>query len=333
MRDISTINLRSTDAAWNLAAEQFVFDSLPRDRSYFMLWQNRRAVIIGKHQDTLAEINLPFVRERGIQVVRRLSGGGAVYHDLGNLNYSLITDAGSTDTLNMSLFCQPVLAVLRDLGVPVELTGRNDMTVDGRKFSGSAQYLRHGRILHHGTLLFDADLAAVQQALRVDPEKIRSKGLPSVRSRVTNLRPYLPEGMDLERFRARLLEQLRRENPGEAREFSPAEMEEVHALAESRYRRWDWNFGASPPCSLIRRRRFEGCGTVEARIQVEHGRIAALGFVGDFFSAQEPEALEERLKGLPLERDEIAAALQGLDAGRYFMGLGTAQLIGLLCEG
>ena len=168
------LDLHTTDAAWNLAAEQYVFESLPRDRSYFMLWQNRSAVIVGKHQDTLAEINRPYVEAHGIQVIRRPSGGGAVYHDLGNLNYTIITDSGSTDRLDLSLFCQPVLRVLRALGVPAELTGRNDLTVEGRKFSGSAQYLRQGRILHHGTLLFDSDLGAVQQALRVDPEKIRS---------------------------------------------------------------------------------------------------------------------------------------------------------------
>ena len=211
MTALSYLLPEGTDAPRNLASEQYVFDALPRDRSYFLLWQNRSAVIIGKHQDTLAEINRPFVEQRGIQVVRRLSGGGAVYHDLGNLNYTIITDAGSTEKLDMRLFCQPVLRLLRKLGVPAELTGRNDMTVDGQKFSGSAQYLRQGRILHHGTLLFDSDLSTVQQALRVDPDKIRSKGLASVRSRVTNLKPWLPAGMDLPRFRAALLEEILRD--------------------------------------------------------------------------------------------------------------------------
>ena len=139
-----------------------------------MLWQNRSAVIIGKYQNALAEIDLPYVEQNGIQVVRRLSGGGAVYHDLGNLNYTYITDAEDTTRLDLQLFCQPVLRTLRAMGVPAELNGRNDMSIQGRKFSGNAQYMRHGRVMHHGTLLFDSDLSAVGRALRVDPEKIRT---------------------------------------------------------------------------------------------------------------------------------------------------------------
>ena len=330
MTALSYLLPEGTDAPRNLASEQYVFDALSRDRSYFLLWQNRSAVIIGKHQDTLAEINRPFVEQRGIQVVRRLSGGGAVYHDLGNLNYTIITDAGSTEKLDMRLFCQPVLRLLRKLGVPAELTGRNDMTVDGQKFSGSAQYLRQGRILHHGTLLFDSDLSTVQQALRVDPDKIRSKGLASVRSRVTNLKPWLPAGMDLPRFRAALLEEILRDQPGEAYDFSAAQRQEIEALCESRYRSWDWNVGSSPACSLVRRRRFEGCGSVEARMQVEHGRMTALVFHGDFFRAREPEELAERLLGLPPEREPLTAALEGLDVSRFFLGLDKEQLIELL---
>ena len=326
------LDLDTTDAAWNLAAEQYVFEALPRDRSYFMLWQNRSAVIIGKHQDTLAEINRPYVEAQGIQVIRRPSGGGAVYHDLGNLNYTIITDAGSTERLDLSLFCQPVLRVLREMGVPAELTGRNDMTVEGMKFSGSAQYLRHGRIQHHGTLLFDSDLSVVQQALRVDPEKIRSKGLQSVRSRVTNLKPWLPEGLSLPQFRRRLLEEILRRTPGEPYVFTEEDLRGIELLAESRYRSWDWNVGVSPACSRVLKRRFEGCGSLEVRMEVEHGRITALSFVGDFFSLEEPEELSRRLLGLPPERAPLSQALAGLDASRWFMGLQTEQLIQLLCE-
>ncbi len=333
MQQLSYIDMSTTDAAWNLAAEQYVFDALPRDRSYFLLWQNRSAVIIGKHQDALAEINRPFVEEHGIQVIRRPSGGGAVYHDLGNLNYTVITDSDGATALDMSRFCQPVLRVLQSLGVPAELTGRNDMTVEGKKFSGSAQVLRQGRVQHHGTLLFDSDLDAVQQALRVDPEKIRSKGLASVRSRVTNLRPYLPEGYTLPLFRQTLLREFLRQNPGEPYSFSPADLTGIEALANTRYRSWEWNYGASPAGSRILRRRFPGCGTVEARLRLTHGRIAALQFVGDFFSVREPEELAAHLLGQPLERAALAAALKGLDVSRYFLGLETEQLLQLLCEG
>ena len=158
---LSYLNLYTTDPAWNLAAEQYVFDRLPRDRTYFMLWQNDNAIIIGKHQNTAAEINEQFVRENGVRVVRRLSGGGAVYHDMGNLNFTFIADAGDMESINFRLFCRPVVAALAKIGVTAEINGRNDMTIDGQKFSGNSQYLKEGRVMHHGTIMFDSNLDLV----------------------------------------------------------------------------------------------------------------------------------------------------------------------------
>ena len=332
MPELAFLDLSTTDAAFNLAAEQHVFDALPRDRSWCLLWQNRSAVVIGKYQNTLAEIDLPFVEQAGIQVVRRLSGGGAVYHDLGNLNFSFITDAGDTETLDMKLFCAPVVRTLAALGVRAEVNGRNDLTIEGRKFSGNAQYLRGGRILHHGTLLFDSDLSVVTRALRVDEEKIRAKGLRSVRSRVTNIRPHLREDISLAEFRALLLENILRESPGEAYRFTAEDLAAIETLRRERYANWDWNFGASPACTLLRRRRFEGCGTVEAHIDVEHGRIRSLCFLGDFFSAAEPEELAARFTGLRPEREDYAAALADTEVSRYMIGLDRESLLSLLCE-
>ena len=332
MPELAFLDLYTTDAAFNLAAEQYVFDALPRDRAYCLLWQNRSAVVIGKYQNTLAEINLPFVEENGIQVVRRLSGGGAVYHDLGNLNYSFIADAGDTGTLDFQLFCAPVVRTLAALGVQAEVNGRNDITIEGRKFSGNAQYLRGGRILHHGTLLFDSDLSVVARALQVDEEKIRAKGLRSVRSRVTNIRPQLPEDIPLPVFRKCLLENILRENPGEEYRFTEADLAAIEELRQSRYARWDWNFGASPPCTLLKRRRFEGCGTVEAHIAVEHGHIESLRFMGDFFSAAEPEELAARFTGLRPERADYAAVLADVPVSRFFLGLDRESLLSLLSD-
>ena len=332
MPELAFLDLYTTDAAFNLAAEQYVFDVLPRDRAYCLLWQNRSAVVIGKYQNTLAEINLPFVEKQGIQVVRRLSGGGAVYHDLGNLNFSFITDVGETEKLDMKLFCAPVVRTLAALGIEAAVNGRNDITIEGQKFSGNAQYLRGGRILHHGTLLFDSDLSVVTQALRVDEEKIRAKGLRSVRSRVTNIRPHLPEDISLPVFRERLLAEILRENSGTAYRFTAEDLAAIEALRQNRYARWDWNFGASPPCTLLKRRRFEGCGTVEAHIAVEHGRIQSLRFLGDFFSAAEPEELAARFTGLRPEREDYAAVLADTDVSHYFLGLDREGLLSLMSE-
>ena len=190
---LSYLDLMTTDPSYNLAMEQYVFDCLPRDRMYFMLWQNDNAIIVGKYQNTIAEINEETVRERGIRVVRRLSGGGAVYHDMGNLNFTFITDVGESNALDLKLFCEPVVRTLATLGVKAEVNGRNDITIDGKKFSGNSQYIRQGRVMHHGTIMFDSDLSVVGEALRVDPTKIQTKGIRSVRSRVTNVAEH-PEG-------------------------------------------------------------------------------------------------------------------------------------------
>ncbi len=331
--DMTFLDIHTTDPAFNLALEQYVFDRMPRSRGYFLLWQNDNAVIVGRHQNTLAEINEDYVRERGIRVVRRLSGGGAVYHDLGNLNFTYIVDASQGARLDLRLFCQPVAQALRALGADAQVNGRNDITIDGKKFSGNAQYVREGRIMHHGTIMFDCDLAVVGQALRVDTEKIAAKGVKSVRSRVTNVRPYLARDVSLADFKARLVEQMFQGQQMERYELTAADVAAVEELRRKRYATWEWNYGASPTCAILRRRRMEGCGTVEARLQVEGGRITGARFYGDFFSTVEPEELAKRLVGLrPLEED-FTRALAGVDAGRYFTGLSTGQLVELLSRG
>ena len=200
----------STDPFYNLALEEYLFDCLPRTAEYFMLWQNDNAVIVGKHQNTVEEINLPYIEEKQIKVVRRLSGGGAVYHDLGNLNYTFIRDADAQ--LDLAAFCVPVVRVLSEMGVDARLSGRNDITLDGKKFSGNAQYLREKRVMHHGTLMFDSDLAVLAQALNVSSDKIESKGIKSVRSRVTNIREHLKQDMTMEAFKRVLRQSMIREN-------------------------------------------------------------------------------------------------------------------------
>ena len=193
----------STDPRFNLALEQYIFDQMPRNRSYLMLWRNDRTIVVGKHQDTFAEINADYVRANQIQVVRRLSGGGAVYHDLGNVNFTFIADHTGSD-FDFSTFCRPVIWALESLGVPAELNGRNDMTIRGRKFSGNSQYVKEGRVMHHGTLLYDSDLSVVSSALAPSRDKLTPKGLPSVRSRVTNIKPYMHQPMPTESFMERL---------------------------------------------------------------------------------------------------------------------------------
>ena len=321
MKNTVYIDVKSTDPAYNLALEQYVFDRLPRDRRYFLFWQNDKTVVIGKHQNALAEINEEYVRSKGIKVARRLSGGGAVYHDLGNLNFTWIADAEADNSIDLKRFCQPVADSLRSLGADAEVDGRNDILISGQKVSGSAQYVRGGRVMHHGTLLFDSDLSVLGKALKVDPEKIRAKGVQSVRSRVTTIRPHLRRDISLETFKKQLLRQLFPDGV-EQQVLTPEDLAEVEMLQTQRYDTWDWNYGASPPCDLIRRIRIEGCGTIEAHIRLANGRIADICFRGDFFGIKDPQVLAERLKGLRLTGEDLQPVLETENLADYFSGVG-----------
>ena len=269
------------------------------------------------------------MKERGIKVVRRLSGGGAVYHDLGNLNYTIIADARD-DSLDFGRFCDMVIRALAKAGVQAERNGRNDMTIDGKKFSGNAQYVRNGRIMHHGTILFDSDMSVLAGALQVDPAKIQAKGIKSVRSRVTNVRPCLPRDLTLGQFRAFLLESILEEFPGEAYELTPEDLAAIAASKAQRYDTWEWNFGASPACTVAKKQRFEGCGSVEAYISLDKGCIKEITFRGDFFAAEDAASLAECLVGCPLEENALASLLANIDISRYFMGLDTGSFLRLL---
>lgn len=326
---LNYLDLTTTDPAWNLAVEEYVFDCLPKDRMYVMLWQNDHAIIIGKHQNTLAEINERYVKEQGIRVVRRLSGGGAVYHDMGNLNFTVIADAEG-DALDFGRFCDIVIRALDRVGIPAERNGRNDMTIDGKKFSGNAQYIRSGRVMHHGTILFDSNSAILASALQVDPLKIQAKGIKSVRSRVTNVRPYLPQDMPLRQFRKILLQSILEQFPGEPYMLTDADKAAIQGIKEKRYDTWDWNFGHSPACTAHRRQRIEGCGTVEAYIDMDKGCIRSISFRGDFFAAEDPAQLAAILAGCPMEEAALTKRLQTLDISRYFMGLDADTFVHLL---
>ena len=325
------LNLTTTDPAFNLAVEEYVFNYLPKDRMYVMLWQNDNAIIIGKNQNTLAEINEAYVKEQGIRVVRRLSGGGAVYHDMGNLNFTVIADAQG-ESLDFGRFCALVVKALQRVGVKAEINGRNDMTIEGRKFSGNAQYLRQGRVMHHGTILFDSDTSVLASALQVDESKIQAKGVKSVRSRVTNVRPCLPEDMTLPQFRQVLLDTILAETPGVEYVLTKQDLEIVEKLKKERYDTWEWNYGHNPACTLHKKARVEGSGTVEAFITLREGKISQITFRGDFFGVQDPEQLGELLIGCRPDRASLEEKLSETDVSRYFMGLNKTDLVGILAD-
>ena len=319
----------STNPYYNLALEEYVFTQLPRENEYFMLWQNDNAVIVGKNQNTIEEVNVPYTEEQGVKVVRRLSGGGAVYHDLGNLNYTFIRNAAKSAKVDLAAFCIPVVKSLKHMNVDAEISGRNDILIEGKKFSGNAQYVKANRVMHHGTLLFDSDLSIVSKALKVSKDKIESKGVKSVRSRVTNIRPHLSEDMETSRFLEVLREFMTREHDLKPYTLTAEDREKILEL-QARYESWEWNFGRSPAHSIRKERRVEGCGKIQVFLEVKKGILIAFAIRGDYFGTDDLAPLEDALKGCPLREDSLARVLKDLDMDYFFKNLTTEEFIRIL---
>ena len=328
MKKTKILVLKTTDPAYNLAAEQYIFDVLSEEHDFIMLWQNDRSVIIGKYQNTLAEINRAFLDENGIKVVRRLSGGGAVYHDLGNLNFTFITHKPEDQPVTMRTFCLPIVDALASIGVKAELNGRNDITVEGKKISGNSQYVRNGKIMHHGTLLFNSDLDTMEKALSVDPDKMEAKGIRSVRSRVTNISRY--SSVSPESFVDILQKHFEEEKQAEEYTLSETDTESIRKIAASRYDTWEWNYGRSKECTLLQKGRVEGCGTIEIRICLEGSRIESLSFSGDFLALSELDPLENIFSGREPSEKDYRELLNGIDVSAYIRGLKNEELLRIL---
>lgn len=314
----------STDPCYNLAFEEYVLRNR-KEGSCLILWQNANAVIIGINQNTEEEINRDFVEKHGIKVVRRMTGGGAVYHDLGNLNYSFITDAGDSETITMKRFTEPVVAALRGLGLNAEASGRNDILVSGRKVSGTAQSIIDGRILHHGTLLFDSDPDMVAGALNADKEKFRSKSTKSVRSRIGNIRSFLSEDMDIGAFRE-YLKSFLLSGGFEEDELTDDELKKVGNLRKAKYLTWEWNFGHSPKYDIVSKKRWPG-GSLEARVSVKEGLIADIKFYGDFMALKPMDAVIGLLTGCPYDPEEVRKRLKTDDIPSHFGMIDADEII------
>ena len=297
------IDSPSNNAYFNIASEEYLLHRFPEE-DLFLLYVNAPSIIVGKFQNTLAEINLDYVREKDIKVVRRMSGGGTVYHDLGNLNFSFHTLLGQNDFGDFSFFTRPVLNMLNGLGVPAILQGRNDLLVDGKKFSGNAKLARHGKMIQHGTILLDSEMEVLGEALKVNPLKFIDKAIKSNRSRVTNLISYLPKETTTIDLKKMLTEEIMKNNPAAERyELTEEDLQSIQQLMDEKYETWDWNFGFSPNYNFQKAIKVPA-GFIEVHLDVVHGIIEKAKIFGDFFASKPIEELEEQLLG---QKHEVAA--------------------------
>lgn len=320
-----------TDPRINLAIEEYVLKNMDIEKDdYLLFYINQPSIIIGKNQNTIEEINTDYVEENGIIVVRRLSGGGAVYHDLNNLNFSFLTKDDGNSFSNYKKFTQPVVDALAKLGVNSELSGRNDILAEGKKVSGNAQYSTRGRMFSHGTLMFDLDIDAVVNSLKVKQDKIESKGIKSVRSRVANIIDFLPEKITVEEFRMEILKSIfGGEENIKYYELTEEDWKKIHEISESRYQLWEWNYGKSPRFNIQKTKRFPS-GSLDIRLDVNKGVIEEATIFGDFFGIGDVDEVAQLLIGTKYERGAIAEKLKYIEIPTYFGGVSEEDFLQLI---
>ena len=301
-----------------------------------LFYINEPSIIIGRNQNTIEEINREYVEEHGIHVVRRLSGGGAVYHDFGNLNFSFIMPDDGDSFRDFAKVTKPIIQALHGLGISgAELKGRNDLVIDGLKFSGNAMYATNGRMFAHGTIMFDSDIDEVVNALKVKKEKIESKGIKSIRSRVTNIKPFLPEekqGMTTEEFREDILLKIFGVSSVEdvkTYELTEKDWEKINQISEQHYRNWDWNYGKSPDFNFSRQKRFS-IGSIEVHLNVSEGIIGDVKIFGDFFGLGDIKDVEQVLTGIKYDKATLQEAVETIDIKKYFGAIEAQDLLELL---
>ena len=316
---------------YNLALEEYVLKNL--DGEYFFLWQNEPTIVIGKHQNTISEINLDYVEKKGIHVVRRMSGGGAVYHDLGNINFSFIQEKKDLADFDFSFFTRPIVDLLGELGIKAEFNSRNDLAIDGKKFSGNAQYIFKKKILHHGTLLFNSEMEELVNSLKVSKDKIESKGLKSIKSRVANIKDHIGKDSKIKEvsdFKDALFEHMKnRMEEFEEYVLTENDKKEIEKLKNEKYDKWEWNYGESPEADIHRQRKYTA-GKVESYIKLKDGLIENIKLYGDFFSSREIEDLESGLKGKKYMISEIAEYLKTVNVSEYFSGFSEEEILDVI---
>lgn len=320
------IESSSTDPYYNLALEEYIFNTA--DEDCFMLWQNDNTIVVGKYQNTIEEISKKYVKEHGINVVRRLSGGGAVYHDLGNINFTFIAKQNEENTFCFEHFTKHIIDVLAKYQIKAEFNSRNDLVVDGKKFSGNSQYIKNGKVLHHGTILFNSNLEVLVEALNVAEIKIESKAIKSMHQRVTNIKEYMPSNVNLQEFKEAIKSNVFLNEDVKEYTITDQDNLEICSLRKQKYMTWEWNYAQSPKCNIIKKEKCEDVGVVQVMLEVENGYIKKSKLFGDFFVSEELQEHEKRMEGCQYSQEGLSNAVE--EISKVIVGMKKEWLLNLI---
>ena len=323
------LHCNKNDPDFNLALEEYALRTLDlTHHDYLLFYINSPSVIIGKHQHTMAEINQPYVEANNIAVVRRISGGGAVYHDLGNLNFSFLTTITRHDFGSYQYFVQFIIDTLRELRVDARLNGRNDITIGNKKISGNAQYRYKDRMFSHGTLLFNTNLQALEQALKVSEDKKQAHAVQSILARVTNILDHLHQTITIKNFQQKLLKKIFK-NSYELYELLDPDYEKIEKLRTERYSTLMWNYDVLPRANVTRSKRFH-IGKIEIKMWIQSKIIKMIKFYGDFFSQKYLHELETLLTNQPYDFECLNKIIEKIDLSQYFGAIPKQHFLSLI---
>ncbi|MBS7576464.1 MULTISPECIES: lipoate--protein ligase [unclassified Enterococcus] len=321
---------KNLTAPFNIAMDEWLLTHLKPEAPVFTLWQNKNAVIVGKHQNTYEEVNESVVKEKEIEVVRRVTGGGAVYHDSGNLNFTFIIPVAKPEDVDWKVFVQPIVTALHKLNIPVEITGRNDLVLDGKKISGNAQRYQDGYLMHHGTLMFDVNVETMVRVLNVSDEKFISKAVKSVRSRVGSIKQYAPQ-LTIEAFQAALTDELSNHGQDKPIQLTEKQLKEIKALEKEKFSTWAWNYGESPAFNYHAHEKFAG-GILDIKAEIEQGLIKEIYFGGDFLGVEDVERLVPQFIGIPFDEANVRKLLEENQDRKYFGTISDEEVLSLIAK-
>jgi len=319
------ISSPSNDPYFNLASEEYLLKCFQED--VFLLYRNTPSIIVGKHQNTLAEINHPFVQEKGILVARRISGGGTVFHDMGNLNFAFMSSGKEGELVDYGKYTKFIIDAMATMDLNVWMGKRNELLLGKKKISGTASHVFKRRVLHHGTLLFSSKMRNLSKALKVQSDRFSDRAVKSVPSQVTNIQDHLVEKMNLDDFQNRILAYIFK-NTDNARDyhFNEQDLKDIEHLRDSKFSTWEWNFGYSPKYQFSKNLVFKS-GTLALHMNVEKGIIREVNFEGEFMTTKDIHKLEDVLVGTIHDPETLRNRLSGINVADYITGLENEVLL------